>query len=53
MPTPKTTARIIGGAIHVVHLFISAHDTDGNWEDKRSSSWFDWVSEFFDNHGLF
>ena len=46
LPTPKTTARIIGGAIHVVHLFISAHDTDGIWEDKRSSSWFDWVSEF-------
>ncbi|CAA7271692.1 unnamed protein product [Cyclocybe aegerita] len=48
LPTPKTSARIIGGAIHFVHFCIMAgHDTDDSWDvisGVQSSSWFDWTT---------
>ncbi|KAJ3514845.1 hypothetical protein NLJ89_g2139 [Agrocybe chaxingu] len=48
LPTPKTSARIIGGAIHFVHFCIMAgHDTDDSWDiisGVQRSSWFDWTT---------
>ncbi|KAF9532994.1 hypothetical protein CPB83DRAFT_846749 [Crepidotus variabilis] len=46
LPTPKISARIIGGFIHVLHFWILAsHDNDDSWNTVagvRSTSWFDW-----------
>ncbi|KAF8902131.1 hypothetical protein CPB84DRAFT_1776689 [Gymnopilus junonius] len=46
LPTPKTSARILGGAVHVVHFFILAtHDNEDGWDSisgTKRSSWFDW-----------
>ncbi|KAH9484263.1 Meiotically up-regulated gene 154 protein [Psilocybe cubensis] len=48
LPTPKTTARIIGGAIHVAHFLILArNDNEENWDlvsGTKQSSWFDWTT---------
>lgn len=47
LPTPKSSARIIGGVIHAIHaLILATRDSEEAWErlsDNRRSSWFDWV----------
>ncbi|PPQ93315.1 hypothetical protein CVT25_014444 [Psilocybe cyanescens] len=48
LPTPKTSARIIGGAIHVFHFLILArNDNEEGWDivsGTNKSSWFDWTT---------
>ena len=53
LPHSETSARIIGGFMHLVHLIIRIYqlrkipEDELNWEDlyseSRGSSWFDWV----------
>ncbi|KDR81620.1 hypothetical protein GALMADRAFT_239679 [Galerina marginata CBS 339.88] len=48
LPTPKTSARILGGAIHVIHFFILAfRDNEDGWDSisgSKQNSWFDWTT---------
>ncbi|KAF8201827.1 hypothetical protein BJ912DRAFT_946558 [Pholiota molesta] len=48
LPTPKTSARILGGAIHVLHFLILANrDSEEGWDrisGVRRTSWFDWTT---------
>jgi len=54
LPSPKTSARIVGGLMHTVHLCVRVsqvrkiRDSDLGWEDMyregEGDSWFDWVS---------
>ncbi|KAF8964693.1 hypothetical protein BDZ97DRAFT_1939044 [Flammula alnicola] len=48
LPKPKTSARILGGAIHLMHFFILAsHDSEEGWDrlsGVQKSSWFDWTT---------
>jgi hypothetical protein len=50
LPNPKTTARIIGGSIHIIHFFLMAsRDSEEGWDalaGTNRSSWFDWVSDW-------
>jgi hypothetical protein len=56
LPSNKSSARLIGGAMHFLHLCIRIHqiqkvpDSDLGWEDMyregESDSWFNWVRSF-------
>lgn len=58
LPAPTTSASIIGGSMHVLHMFIrisqirKVPDSDLGWEDMyregEGESWFDWVRHFVD-----
>ena len=47
LPTPKVSARIVGGTIHFIHFcLLASHDHDDGWESLsgvKNTSWFDWV----------
>lgn len=53
LPAPKTSAKLIGGALHFLHLCTrvsqvrNVPDADLGWEDMYrehdGDSWFDWV----------
>ncbi|KJA27206.1 hypothetical protein HYPSUDRAFT_35803 [Hypholoma sublateritium FD-334 SS-4] len=47
LPTPKSSARILGGAIHFLHFLILANrDSEEGWDrlSGRQSSWIDWTT---------
>ncbi|KAG6818107.1 hypothetical protein H0H87_000012 [Tephrocybe sp. NHM501043] len=54
LPSPTTSGRLIGGALHLVHLCVRISqsgrvpDSDLGWEDMyhedEGSSWFDWTT---------
>ena len=54
LPSPPTTARLIGGLMHFFHLCVRISqerrvpDSDLGWEDMfretEERPWFDWVS---------
>lgn len=56
LPTPKSSARIIGGVIHAIHaLILATRDSEEAWDklsDNRQTSWFDWVRSPFFQRGL-
>ena len=51
LPSPKTSARILGGVIHFLHLCINAsHESDNSWDSlsrNQSDTWFDWVCSLY------
>jgi Protein of unknown function (DUF2418) len=51
LPSPKTSARILGGIIHFLHLCINAsHESDNSWDSLsrgQSDTWFDWVGSLY------
>ncbi|KAF9482766.1 hypothetical protein BDN70DRAFT_800922 [Pholiota conissans] len=48
LPTPKTSARILGGIIHLLHFLILANrDSEEGWDrisGVRRTAWFDWTT---------
>ncbi|PIL24190.1 hypothetical protein GSI_13943 [Ganoderma sinense ZZ0214-1] len=54
LPTPQNSARVIGGALHFLHLCVRVSqirrvpDSDLGWEDmyheNESEPWFDWTT---------
>ncbi|KAJ7582702.1 hypothetical protein C8J56DRAFT_227715 [Mycena floridula] len=56
LPTPKTSAFILGGLLHFIHLCVRIRqtsqvpDSDLGWEDMyhedQGKSWFDWTFPF-------
>lgn len=58
LPSSKTSARIIGSAMHFLHLCTrisqinKVPDSDVGWEDMyhegEGTPWFDWVRRFLD-----
>jgi hypothetical protein len=63
LPEPKTSAKLVGGALHFLHLCTRVSqvrkvpDADLGWEDMYrehdGDSWFDWVSRFGFTHPSF
>ena len=51
LPSPKTSARILGGTIHFLHLCINAsHESDHSWDSlsrNQNDAWFDWVGSLY------
>jgi len=53
LPTPRTSAYLIGGTLHFIHFCVrisqirSIPDSDVGWEDMyredNNVAWFDWV----------
>ncbi|KAG5635838.1 hypothetical protein H0H81_009978 [Sphagnurus paluster] len=53
LPSPKTSGRLVGGGLHLLHLCVRVSqirkvpDSDVGWEDMyregEGTSWFDWV----------
>jgi hypothetical protein len=56
LPSPKTSACLIGGALHFIHFCIrvsqirSIPESDTGWEDMyredNNVAWFDWVRSY-------
>ena len=54
LPTPKTSAWLVGGTLHLVHFCVrtaqlrTVPEADLGWEDMyredNNVSWFDWVT---------
>lgn len=51
LPSPKVSARILGGTIHFLHLCINAsHESDNSWDSLsrgQNDTWFDWVGNLY------
>lgn len=56
LPSPKTSGRLVGGGLHLLHLCVRVSqirkvpDSDVGWEDMyregEGTSWFDWTLPF-------
>ncbi|KAF4614771.1 hypothetical protein D9613_003065 [Agrocybe pediades] len=48
LPTYKTSARILGGAAHIIHfLILAARENEDAWDsitERRRRAWFDWTT---------